>query len=91
MLYPSVSRMCGEAGGSTVDRRRVVVLVEQAKFGCQLWLFRYVPKMSDQQSAKRPKQSKNLLASRIKRLMQADDEVGKIAQATPIVIGKALA
>lgn len=27
------------------------------------------------------------LASRIKKLMQADDEVGKIAQATPVLIG----
>jgi hypothetical protein len=27
------------------------------------------------------------LAARIKRLMQADDEVGKIAQATPVLLG----
>lgn len=28
------------------------------------------------------------LAARIKRLMQKDEEVGKIAQATPVVIGE---
>lgn len=28
------------------------------------------------------------LAPRIKKLMQADDEVGKIAQATPVLIGE---
>ena len=30
------------------------------------------------------------LASRIKRMMQTDDEVGKIAQPTPVLIGAAL-
>jgi hypothetical protein len=29
----------------------------------------------------------NPLAARIKRLMQKDQDVGKIAQATPVVIG----
>ena len=33
---------------------------------------------------------KNAVAARIKRLMQADDDVGKIAQATPILMAKAL-
>jgi len=33
---------------------------------------------------------KNAVAARIKRLMQADDEVGKIAQATPVLMAKAL-
>lgn len=32
----------------------------------------------------------NALASKIKKLMQSDDEVGKIAQATPCLIGRAL-
>ena len=32
----------------------------------------------------------NPLASRIKRLMQADEDVGKIAQATPPLIGEVL-
>lgn len=30
----------------------------------------------------------NPLASRIKKVMQADEDVGRIAQATPILIGK---
>jgi hypothetical protein len=30
---------------------------------------------------------KNAVAARIKRLMQADDDVGKIAQATPVLMG----
>lgn len=34
-----------------------------------------------------PKKS-HPLASRIKRVMQADDEVGKIAQATPFLVGE---
>lgn len=29
---------------------------------------------------------KNPVAARIKRMMQADDEVGKIAQATPVLV-----
>ena len=33
---------------------------------------------------------KNAVAARIKRLMQADDDVGKIAQATPVLMAKAL-
>ena len=33
---------------------------------------------------------KNAVASRIKRLMQADDDVGKIAQATPVLMGTCL-
>lgn len=28
------------------------------------------------------------LASRIKRIMQADEDVGKISQATPVLIGR---
>jgi hypothetical protein len=30
------------------------------------------------------------LAARIKKIMQADEEVGKIAQATPLMIGEGL-
>jgi hypothetical protein len=30
------------------------------------------------------------LAARIKKIMQADEEVGKIAQATPLMIGESL-
>ena len=30
---------------------------------------------------------KNPIAARIKKLMQADEEVGKIAQATPVLMG----
>lgn len=33
---------------------------------------------------------KNPVAARIKKIMQADDEVGKIAQATPVLVFKAL-
>lgn len=29
-------------------------------------------------------------AARIKKIMQSDDEVGKVAQATPIIVGRAL-
>ena len=29
---------------------------------------------------------KNPVAARIKKIMQADDEVGKIAQATPVLV-----
>lgn len=29
-------------------------------------------------------------AARIKKIMQSDDEIGKIAQATPVVVGRAL-
>ena len=34
-----------------------------------------------------PKGAPGLLAARIKRIMQKDDDVGKIAQATPVLIG----
>jgi|TARA_B100000768_G_scaffold131184_1_gene121868 hypothetical protein len=30
---------------------------------------------------------KNPIAARIKKIMQADEEVGKIAQATPVLMG----
>lgn len=33
---------------------------------------------------------KNAVAARIKKLMQADDDVGKIAQATPVLMGTSL-
>lgn len=29
-------------------------------------------------------------AARIKKIMQSDDEIGKVAQATPIIVGRAL-
>lgn len=29
-------------------------------------------------------------AARIKKLMQSDEEIGKVAQATPVVVGRAL-
>ncbi|GMM35458.1 negative cofactor 2 transcription regulator complex subunit [Saccharomycopsis crataegensis] len=29
-------------------------------------------------------------AARIKKLMQSDEDIGKVAQATPVVVGKAL-
>ena len=32
----------------------------------------------------------NPLAARIKKVMQADEDVGKIAQATPVLIGGSL-
>jgi len=34
------------------------------------------------------KNKNNALASKIKKIMQADEDVGKIAQLTPVVIGK---
>lgn len=34
-----------------------------------------------------PPRRQNTLAARIKSLMRADEEVGKIAQAAPVVIG----
>lgn len=36
---------------------------------------------------KRGRPKPNALASKIKKLMQSDDDVGKIAQATPCLIG----
>lgn len=39
---------------------------------------------------KRARPKPNALASKIKKLMQSDDDVGKIAQATPCLIGRAL-
>ncbi|KIJ47902.1 hypothetical protein M422DRAFT_163286 [Sphaerobolus stellatus SS14] len=43
-------------------------------------------------SKKRPAKSKHTKfpVARIKKIMQKDDEVGKVAQATPVVISKAL-
>jgi len=43
-------------------------------------------------SKKRPTKSKHTKfpVARIKKIMQKDDEVGKVAQATPVVISKAL-
>lgn len=35
-----------------------------------------------------PPKKQHALASRVKRIMQADEDVGKIAQATPILIGE---
>ena len=37
-----------------------------------------------------PKKSSNPLAARIKRMMQRDDDVGKIAGPAPVVMSKAL-
>eukprot|EP00894_Picocystis_sp_ML_P001388 jgi/Pico_ML_1/51905/g368.t2 len=34
--------------------------------------------------------NKNVLASRVKRVMQGDEDVGKIAHASPVLIAKAL-
>ena len=35
-----------------------------------------------------PPKKQHALASRVKRMMQADEDVGKIAQATPVLIGE---
>lgn len=35
-----------------------------------------------------PPKKQHALASRVKRIMQADEDVGKIAQATPVLIGE---
>jgi hypothetical protein len=36
------------------------------------------------------KKPQNPLVGRIKRMMRADDDVGKVAKATPVVIGEGL-
>ncbi|KTW28421.1 hypothetical protein T552_01682 [Pneumocystis carinii B80] len=46
-------------------------------------------KMSSSQTGKLPYKSKFPIA-RIKKIMQADEEVGKVAQITPVVVSKAL-
>lgn len=35
-----------------------------------------------------PPKKQHALASRVKRIMQSDEDVGKIAQATPVLIGE---
>ncbi|KDE03783.1 hypothetical protein, variant [Microbotryum lychnidis-dioicae p1A1 Lamole] len=47
---------------------------------------------ADQPTSKRPKRSNDARfpVARIKRLIQADEEVGKVAQATPVLVSKAL-
>ncbi|CAL5223931.1 g6534 [Coccomyxa viridis] len=37
----------------------------------------------------KPKKSTHPLAARVKKMMQADDDIGKIAQATPVLVGRA--
>lgn len=48
----------------------------------------------DQEVASKPLAGREIKTrfpvARIKRLMQSDDEIGKVAQATPIVVAKAL-
>ena len=35
----------------------------------------------------KPKKSTHPLAARVKKIMQADDDIGKIAQASPVLVG----
>ena len=39
-------------------------------------------------SEMKPKKSTHPLAARVKKMMQADDDIGKIAQATPVLVGE---
>lgn len=52
--------------------------------------------MSDQTTSESPEASSSFdikthfPAARIKKLMQSDEDIGKVAQATPVVVGRAL-
>lgn len=50
--------------------------------------------MSEEEEKQTPQQQREIKTrfpvARIKRLMQSDEEIGKVAQATPLVVAKAL-